>query len=211
MLKFLFDIAMVTLFISLVLYFSRQRKQRKLQARLTAIAQSRLQRESLVTSVFVVFYIVRIIVMDLGYSILVIKYFTDANSGQEWNPDDIIFGEKSYIFIALYSLDFLICMALLFLFHIYSRKSTEDEERLRNCFLMSLRGENEFNVNNSESVGLAHKDLENDSFIHAQKVEQNKMSYRDYSQLINNKLLEKTLKKWERQGSKNPNQQSQFL
>lgn len=53
----------------------------------------------------------------------------------------ILDGEKSYIFIALYTLDFLICMTLLVLFHMYSRKSTTDEERLKKYYLMSLRGE----------------------------------------------------------------------
>lgn len=55
----------------------------------------------------------------------------------------ILDGEKSYIFIALYTLDFLICMTLLVLFHMYSRKSTTDEERLKKYYLMSLRGREE--------------------------------------------------------------------
>lgn len=78
--------------------------------------------------------------MDIGYSLFVILYYEDSQDPtQEKKPDDILDGEKSYIFIALYCLDFFICMALLVLFHMYSRKSTEDEERLKKYFLMSLR------------------------------------------------------------------------
>jgi hypothetical protein len=68
-------------------------------------------------------------------------YYEAQESGDgSRRPWDILEGEKSYMFIALYTLDFLICMTLLVLFHMYSRKSTQDEERLKKYYLMSLRG-----------------------------------------------------------------------
>jgi hypothetical protein len=216
MLKFFFDIGMVTLFIVLVTFFSRQRDKQKLKARLTMSAKSRLKRESVITTVFVMFYIVRVLVMDLGYSWLVIKYYKDSKDpDHQWEPEDILEGEKSYIFIALYTLDFLICMALLALFYMYSRKSTEDEERLKNYFLMTIKdqdinwssdGHPTTSSGAAGSKGLAglagKRELDNESFLRALHSENNKMSNRDYTQIINKKLLAKTLQKWEKQNSK---------
>lgn len=79
--------------------------------------------------------------MDLWYSILVVKYYLDSNSysGGDWHPEDILEGDKSFIFIALYALDFFICMGLLLLFYMYSRKSVEEEEKLKNYFLITIK------------------------------------------------------------------------
>ena len=54
--------------------------KKKLKNKLTVQAQQRLKRESVVTGVFVVFYIVRILVMDLGYSVLVVIYYLESNN-----------------------------------------------------------------------------------------------------------------------------------
>lgn len=75
--------------------------------------------------------------MDLGYSILVFKYYEEQSS--EKKAGDILEGEKSYIFIALYTLDFCICVTILVLFYTYSVRSTEKEEKLKKYYLMSIR------------------------------------------------------------------------
>lgn len=133
--------------------------------RITTRARSRLHRESVITWVFIAFYVVRVLVMDLGYSWLVLEYYSDSKE-KPWNSEDILEGEKKFIFIGLYALDFLICMALLALFYMYSRKSTEDEERLKNYFLMSLREAQSGLMSSGGLAGMpGRKELENDSFI----------------------------------------------
>lgn len=81
---------------------------------------------------------IRVITMDLGYSILPIKYYTQDNTPRIDNEDDIFFGDKGIIFIIIYTLDFMICMALLALFNLYAKKSNEDEDKLKTFFVMSM-------------------------------------------------------------------------
>lgn len=136
-LKFIFDVTMVTLFIYLVSFFAKQRAQQKIIERLNEAAKNKLRREGMVTTVFIVFYIVRVILMDLGYAVLVGMYFVDQDF------EDILEGDKSYIFIALYTLDFLICLTLLTLFYLYSKKSSDDEARLKQLYFISMRDSND--------------------------------------------------------------------
>jgi hypothetical protein len=75
--KFIFDISMVILFIYLVKYFDMQRKQNRIVEKLNDFARQKLKRETIVTTVFVVFYIIRVILMDFGYALLVGMYFVD--------------------------------------------------------------------------------------------------------------------------------------
>jgi hypothetical protein len=39
----------------------------------------------------------------------------------------------------MYFLDFVICLIILRLFYIYAKKSSEDEEKLKEYYLMGLR------------------------------------------------------------------------
>lgn len=72
--------------------------------------------------------------MDFGYAFLVGLYFVDQAS------EDILDGDKSYIFISMYTLDFLISLTLLALFNLYSKK---DEERLIKHYLITLQNDEE--------------------------------------------------------------------
>jgi hypothetical protein len=72
--------------------------------------------------------------MDAAYTILIILYNdkSSADIPKEW------LGEKSPITIAMYFLDFIICLIILRLFYIYAKKSSEDEEKLKQYYLMGL-------------------------------------------------------------------------
>jgi len=72
--------------------------------------------------------------MDFGYAFLVGLYFVDQAS------EDILDGDKSYIFITMYTLDFLISITILTLFNLYSKK---DEERLIKYYFITLQNEQE--------------------------------------------------------------------
>lgn len=97
--------------------------------------------------------------MDLGYSLLPIEYYTLINS---YNEDDIFFGDKGIIFIIIYSLDFMISMALLSLFTLYAKKSQGNEDKLKQFFVQSITtGDQQANVHS----------IKNESFLKALHVE----------------------------------------
>ncbi len=73
--KFLLDVGMASLFIWLLRYFSKQRDSKSLQRKLNDQSKKRLKKESIITTVFAVFYIIRVLIMDIGYQVLVILYF----------------------------------------------------------------------------------------------------------------------------------------
>jgi hypothetical protein len=131
-LKFIFDVTMVLIFIYLVSYFNKKRTEKRIASKLNASAHSLLKWESVVVFVFVVFYIIRVLFMDFGYAFLVGLYFVDQAS------EDILDGDKSYIFITMYALDFLISITILTLFNLYSKK---DEERLIKYYFITLQNE----------------------------------------------------------------------
>lgn len=78
--------------------------------------------------------------MDLGYTFFVAKYYIDVNSGNryEFNIEDFPFGENSPLSLVIYTLDFFICMILLVLFYMYAKKASDDEEKLKRYYLMSI-------------------------------------------------------------------------
>jgi hypothetical protein len=86
--------------------------------------------------IFIVFYIIRIIIMDLGYAILVGLYYIE-----QFNQSDILNEDKKYIFITLYILDFFISLFLFSLFYQYSKKASEAEMRMNHYYLMSMKEE----------------------------------------------------------------------
>lgn len=52
-------------------------------------------------------------------------------------------GENSPLSLIIYTLDFFICMILLVLFYMYANKASDDEEKLKRYYLISL-GRNQF-------------------------------------------------------------------
>ena len=72
--------------------------------------------------------------MDAAYTTLILLYNDQSSPHipEEW------LGEKSPITIAMYFLDFVICLIVLRLFYIYAKKSSEDEEKLKQYYLMGL-------------------------------------------------------------------------
>lgn len=134
--KFLFDIGMAGLFIWLLRYFSKERDSKSIQKKLNAQSKKRLKKESMITSIFAIFYIIRVLIMDLGYQIILLIHFIDQDSN---NPilDNIADFEKKFIRFSLYTVDFLICMVLLTLFKMYAIKSMANEEKLKGYYMMN--------------------------------------------------------------------------
>ena len=71
------------------------------------------------TFVFVAMYLVRIIIIDILYSLLTSFLIVDD---LEIDKDDI-FDDYQIIIMTLYVMDFLICVIILILFFIYARKA----------------------------------------------------------------------------------------
>jgi hypothetical protein len=76
--------------------------------------------------------------MDLGYTVFVAIYYYDINYRKPFNIEDFPFGENSLLSLVIYTLDFFICMILLVLFYMYAKKASEDEEKLKRYYLMSI-------------------------------------------------------------------------
>ena len=76
--------------------------------------------------------------MDLGYTVFVAIYYYDINYRQPYNIEDFPFGENSLLSLVIYTLDFFICMILLVLFYMYAKKASEDEEKLKRYYLISI-------------------------------------------------------------------------
>jgi hypothetical protein len=76
-LKFIFDVSMVLIFIYLVNYFNKKRNEKRVASKLNSNAHALLKWEAVVVIVFVVFYIIRVFIMDFGYAFLVGLYFVD--------------------------------------------------------------------------------------------------------------------------------------
>ncbi len=87
---------------------------------------------------FASFYILRTLVMDLGYTVFVSIYYRDVNKGERIDIENFPFGENSPLSLVIYTLDFFICMILLVLFYLYAKKASEDEEKLKRYYLMSI-------------------------------------------------------------------------
>jgi hypothetical protein len=87
---------------------------------------------------FASFYILRTLVMDLGYTLFVSIYYRDVNKGERIDIENFPFGENSPLSLVIYTLDFFICMILLVLFYLYAKKASEDEEKLKRYYLMSI-------------------------------------------------------------------------
>lgn len=137
---------------------------------------------------------------------------------KNYDIENFPMGEKSPLPLVIYTLDFFICMILLFLFYIYAKKSSEDEEKLKQYYLISV-GLNQFlsdtesgelpetyeeEIHNYGRGGLAglHKnhrktDLSNESFIKMQNQNQRIKSGIDYTQMINKKMMKK-ISAWEK-------------
>jgi hypothetical protein len=65
------------------------------------------------------------ILMDAAYTTLILLFNNENHIPEQW------LGENSPITIAMYFLDFVICLIVLRLFYIYAKKSSEDEEKLK--------------------------------------------------------------------------------
>lgn len=65
--KGLLDLSMVSVFFVLVRFFDNKRKERRVTEKLNSLALTRLKREMAITFIFVVFYVIRVIVTDIGY------------------------------------------------------------------------------------------------------------------------------------------------
>ncbi len=76
--------------------------------------------------------------MDLGYTVFVAIYYRDVNNGERIDIENFPFGETSPLSLVIYTLDFFICMILLVLFYLYAKKASEDEEKLKRYYLMSI-------------------------------------------------------------------------
>lgn len=76
--------------------------------------------------------------MDLGYTVFVSIYYRDVNKGERIDIENFPFGENSPLSLVIYTLDFFICMILLVLFYLYAKKASEDEEKLKRYYLMSI-------------------------------------------------------------------------
>ncbi len=76
--------------------------------------------------------------MDLGYTLFVSIYYRDVNKGERIDIENFPFGENSPLSLVIYTLDFFICMILLVLFYLYAKKASEDEEKLKRYYLMSI-------------------------------------------------------------------------
>ena len=76
--------------------------------------------------------------MDLGYTVFVAIYYRDVNNGERIDIENFPFGENSPLSLVIYTLDFFICMILLVLFYLYAKKASEDEEKLKRYYLMSI-------------------------------------------------------------------------
>jgi hypothetical protein len=76
--------------------------------------------------------------MDLGYTVFVGIYYNDVNNDLSFNIENFPFGENSPLSLVIYTLDFFICMILLGLFYMYAKKASEDEEKLKRYYLMSV-------------------------------------------------------------------------
>jgi heme/copper-type cytochrome/quinol oxidase subunit 2 len=59
--------------------------------------------------------------MDLGYTVFVSIYYRDVNKGERIDIENFPFGENSPLSLVIYTLDFFICMILLF-YSIYMLK-----------------------------------------------------------------------------------------
>ncbi len=76
--------------------------------------------------------------MDLGYTVFVGIYYNEVNRGSSFDIEDFPFGENSPLSLVIYTLDFFICMILLVLFYMYAKKASEDEEKIKRYYLMSI-------------------------------------------------------------------------
>ena len=91
--------------------------------------------------------------MDLGYTVFVGIYYSDANETvPNENIEEFPLGENSILSLIIYTLDFFICMILLVLFYMYAKKASDDEEKLKRYYLMSV-GQKQFlqEVNHSDT------------------------------------------------------------
>jgi hypothetical protein len=91
--------------------------------------------------------------MDLGYTVFVGIYYSDANEARPSEDiEEFPLGENSILSLIIYTLDFFICMILLALFYMYAKKASDDEEKLKRYYLMSV-GQKQFlqDVNHSDS------------------------------------------------------------
>lgn len=120
-------------------------------SKLTDWQTKRLKNENFITWAFASFYILRTLVMDLGYTFFVAKYYIDVNSSSrdELNIENFPFGENSPLSLVIYTLDFFICMILLVLFYMYAKKASDDEEKLKRYYLISI-GRHQFLTNDGE-------------------------------------------------------------
>lgn len=109
----------------------------------------RLKNENVITWTYASFYIMRTLVMDLGYTVFVGVYYNDVNNGKQFDIENFPFGENSTLSMVIYSLDFFICMILLALFYMYANKASDDEEKLKRYYLMSI-GRHQFLTNDEE-------------------------------------------------------------
>jgi hypothetical protein len=88
---------------------------------------------------FAVFYIFRMVLMDLAYVILVLIYVQKGHyESTKYLRCDFLLGENNPVLIVMYTFDFGISFIMLRLFNIYADKSSSDENKLKNMYLMSL-------------------------------------------------------------------------
>lgn len=202
---------MIIIFVCLIRYFDRERNIRASESKLTDWQRKRLKTENLITWTFAIFYMMRIMVTDLGYTVFLgIYYYDEERTPKDYDIENFPMGENSPLPLVIYTLDFFICMILLVLFYMYAKKASDDEEKLKRYYLISV-GLNQFlsesesgelpetyeeEIHNYGRGGLAglhknHKknELGNDSFIKKQNQNQRIVSGIDYTQMINKKLM----------------------
>jgi hypothetical protein len=75
--KLILDVAMIGIFIVLVRFFNEERKAKI--SHLKEIQKKRLRTENFITWTFILFYIIRTAVMDIGYTLLVAIYLVKSN------------------------------------------------------------------------------------------------------------------------------------
>jgi hypothetical protein len=79
--------------------------------------------------------------MDLGYTVFVAIFFEETNGNshsKDFDINDFPLGENSWISLLLYSLDFVLVCIILGLLYMYAKKASQDEEKLKKYFLISI-------------------------------------------------------------------------